>query len=696
MRIRTVAAVASGLLVSLSAACNSLDKPGVDGDSKVVIPTDTRGVSEALHTLPAISGGTLKLTDDDAFALVSDPDRDRISIVSLGTTVGVPAAASTVRHITLEPGDEPGRIDYASGRAYVALRGSGELLVLDVASASVLARTAICSAPRGLKVEAGSGMVHVACAEGRLVSLNLAGDEIVRDVRLDGDLRDVLVTAEGLRVTTFKTSQLLTIDPNGLEIGRTGPEDFNLTIEKDDPTADSAGSDGLIASALALRPMKSHIAWRAVEVQGSVMMLHQASATEEVDIKKARKIENGAVSSPYGGGGSSGAALGCQGVVVTSLSSFGADGPQRTVALEGGVLDVDLAVSVNRDEIAVVEAGTLDAEAPIPEVVSASGDETSFSSQGIGRFSDGTSIATPASGEQFKSESRVMKMSLAGFGAGSNVPTPNTRTAGVGSFMGCNFPRETIDVPGQATALAYTSSGILIVQSREPALLTVLAPTGVMNVIDLHGDSVRDTGHDLFHRNSGGGIACASCHAEGAEDGHVWNFKGQGLRRTQALHVGLKGTAPFHWAGDETDLTALMEDVFVGRMGGVHQSDARVTALTKFLFALEPPRAGKDLGDPAAMRGKALFESAATGCTNCHTGNKFTDNKSYDVGTSQGELLQVPSLRGVGYRAPFIHTGCAHTLRDRFDPTCGGSKHGNTAALGTPQVDDLVSYLQTL
>ncbi|HTE46380.1 MAG TPA: hypothetical protein VK636_14095, partial [Gemmatimonadaceae bacterium] len=381
MRIRTVAAVASGLLVSLSAACNSLDKPGVDGDSKVVIPTDTRGVSEALHTLPAISGGTLKLTDDDAFALVSDPDRDRISIVSLGTTVGVPAAASTVRHITLEPGDEPGRIDYASGRAYVALRGSGELLVLDVASASVLARTAICSAPRGLKVEAGSGMVHVACAEGRLVSLNLAGDEIVRDVRLDGDLRDVLVTAEGLRVTTFKTSQLLTIDPNGLEIGRTGPEDFNLTIEKDDPTADSAGSDGLIASALALRPMKSHIAWRAVEVQGSVMMLHQASATEEVDIKKARKIENGAVSSPYGGGGSSGAALGCQGVVVTSLSSFGADGPQRTVALEGGVLDVDLAVSVNRDEIAVVEAGTLDAEAPIPEVVSASGDETSLSSQ---------------------------------------------------------------------------------------------------------------------------------------------------------------------------------------------------------------------------------------------------------------------------------------------------------------------------
>jgi cytochrome c len=234
------------------------------------------------------------------------------------------------------------------------------------------------------------------------------------------------------------------------------------------------------------------------------------------------------------------------------------------------------------------------------------------------------------------------------------------------------------------------------VQSREPALLTILARGGSGHVIALGGDSVRDTGHDLFHRNSGGGVACASCHAEGAEDGHVWNFKGQGLRRTQALHVGLKGTAPFHWAGDETDLNALMEDVFVGRMGGVHQSEARVTALTKFLFALEPPRASNDLGDPAAMRGKALFESAAVGCTSCHAGNKLTDNKSYDVGTSQGELLQVPSLRGVAYRAPFLHTGCAHTLRDRFDPTCGGSKHGNTASLGTLQVDDLVAYLQTL
>jgi cytochrome c peroxidase len=96
------------------------------------------------------------------------------------------------------------------------------------------------------------------------------------------------------------------------------------------------------------------------------------------------------------------------------------------------------------------------------------------------------------------------------------------------------------------------------------------------------------------------------------------------------------------------------------------------------------------------LRGKELFESAAAGCSGCHTGTKFTDNKSYDVGTSRGELLQVPSLRAVSYRAPFIHTGCAKTLRERFDPACGGAKHGNASALTATQIDDVVAYLETL
>jgi cytochrome c peroxidase len=87
-----------------------------------------------------------------------------------------------------------------------------------------------------------------------------------------------------------------------------------------------------------------------------------------------------------------------------------------------------------------------------------------------------------------------------------------------------------------------------------------------------------------------------------------------------------------------------------------------------------------------------VFTAAA--CGTCHSGAALTNNATVDVGT--GEAFQVPSLVGIGYRAPFIHTGCAETLRDRFDPECGGAAHGDLAGLTDADLDDLVAYLETL
>jgi hypothetical protein len=66
------------------------------------------------------------------------------------------------------------------------------------------------------------------------------------------------------------------------------------------------------------------------------------------------------------------------------------------------------------------------------------------------------------------------------------------------------------------------------------------------------------------------------------------------------------------------------------------------------------------------------------------------------VGT--GGSFQVPSLINIVNRAPFIHTGCAPTLRDRFtDPACGGGdKHGVVSHLSGQEIDDLITYLETL
>jgi mono/diheme cytochrome c family protein len=264
----------------------------------------------------------------------------------------------------------------------------------------------------------------------------------------------------------------------------------------------------------------------------------------------------------------------------------------------------------------------------------------------------------------------------------------------------CATPRQVggIEEPAVAVAFSPAAQGPLLIQTREPSRLIVVDPhTGMQQrVIELGGASVADTGHDLFHRDSGGGMACATCHPEGREDSRVWHFEGVGPRRTQPLDVGLEGTAPFHWNGELPGLGHLMREVFVGRMGGVLQSSARLGTLQEWLFARRPLPSLRDSADSAAERGRELFESREVGCVTCHSDEKFTNNGSYRVRRDE-EGFQVPSLVGVGYRAPFMHDGCAATLEERFDPDCGGGElHGNTKHLAEDERADLVAYLESL
>jgi hypothetical protein len=250
-------------------------------------------------------------------------------------------------------------------------------------------------------------------------------------------------------------------------------------------------------------------------------------------------------------------------------------------------------------------------------------------------------------------------------------------------------------LPGQAIAAAFDGRDELIVQSREPAALYVMSPDRqhVWKEIRLSSDSREDIGHAIFHSNSGGFIACASCHAEGGEDGRTWTIL-EGRRRTPSLRGTLAGTAPYHWDGQMKDIGAIVDHVFVTRMSGPVLGPPAMAALERWLFALPaPPNLALARGGAAdaALRGEALF--AARGCATCHAGPRSTDNRSYDVGT--GGIFQVPSLVGVGWRGPYLHDGCAAELADRFGP-CGGAHHGDTADLGPDQIADLVAFLDTL
>jgi hypothetical protein len=43
-----------------------------------------------------------------------------------------------------------------------------------------------------------------------------------------------------------------------------------------------------------------------------------------------------------------------------------------------------------------------------------------------------------------------------------------------------------------------------------------------------------------------------------------------------------------------------------------------------------------------------------------------------------------------------MHDGCATTLAERFDPACGGDRHGETADLSESERADLIAYLESL
>lgn len=263
----------------------------------------------------------------------------------------------------------------------------------------------------------------------------------------------------------------------------------------------------------------------------------------------------------------------------------------------------------------------------------------------------------------------------------------------------CRGP-ETEPTPGQPVAAAYLADGTAVVQLREPAALFI---PGLNATISLPGESRKDTGHDVFHQSPGLGtgvpssVACASCHPGAGEDARTWNFATIGPRRTQTVRGGISDTAPLHWDGDMRDVGHIMSEVFVNRMGGMPQAP-RVNRLVQRWMDTVPKLQHAEPADVSAVeRGKELYNDAKVGCASCHSGSKQTNNQFADVGT--GKQFQVPTLMNIADRAPYMHDGCAPTLRDRFgaNTACGGGdNHGVTSHLTSEQIDDLVAYLETL
>ncbi|HET6280482.1 MAG TPA: cytochrome-c peroxidase [Polyangia bacterium] len=657
--------------------------------------TPQLGATVSLESAPpAISGGTLAILRDGKTAVASDPDRDRISVVDLGTR--------TIKTtITLTAGDEPGRIvEDAAGRVHVALRRGGALVTLEAGTFALKERRAVCAAPRGLAFDAKLDRVHVACAGGELVSMPAGGGPAARTLKLDRDLRDVVVDGDKLLVSRFRSAQVITLDAAGKPTQRLTPAVFTSN--------ETRGGQRFSAST----------AWRMMSVPGGggVAILHQRGLMDVV-VPQA---------GGYGGGNP------CDAIVQTAVTVMKAGTmPPQSPAIAGMVLPVDLAFSPDGRRVAMIAAGNAsNASAPgqapqLPRVfVSNVADVTN---PAVGCRPDGTygpclpGMGFAGAGGSFENTGGATGTGgFSGVGGSAGASSPGApifaTDAGAGDgpngaggngmdpvgpppqpsptpFCPTTGPaNETPEVVGEPIAVAYDGAGKVVVQTREPAMLHLASGAKIV----LSTDSRADTGHTVFHANAGGFVACASCHAEGTEDGRVWNFACEGPRRTQTLAAGISGTEPFHWGGDMKTFSHLMENVFMGRMSGPKLAPEQMMATVSWIDR-HPRAPASPPADVAAVdRGRTMFnDSAKVGCVTCHTGARYTNNKNADVGT--GGLFQVPSLSDVGSRAPFMHDGCASNLSGRFSPTCGGGdKHGVTSHLSAAELTDLMAFLETL
>ncbi len=213
---------------------------------------------------------------------------------------------------------------------------------------------------------------------------------------------------------------------------------------------------------------------------------------------------------------------------------------------------------------------------------------------------------------------------------------------------------------------------------------------------------------DLRMSSSSTNVACSTCHLEGREDGHVWQFP-DGARQTPAL-AGRKllSTAPYHWSGEFPSLNEFNVHTITERMGGSGLDPQTALKLDTFIDQLplpENPLRTAMSGGASELRGKAAFEKAA--CGTCHGGALFTDNTNQDVGTlrrsginpDNGVVMangfNVPSLLGIGRSAPYLHDGSQLTLEERVFSNVG-DRHGVTSTLSVEERADLIGYLKSL
>jgi cytochrome c peroxidase len=203
-----------------------------------------------------------------------------------------------------------------------------------------------------------------------------------------------------------------------------------------------------------------------------------------------------------------------------------------------------------------------------------------------------------------------------------------------------------------------------------------------------------------------GWFSCHSCHTDGHTNGQRADTFGDEDRGAPKKVVSLLGTAssgPWAWNGSKSHLEEQIKtSLIISMQTQIETEDLPIEPLAAYLRTLSPPPSihtargnfhEHTFSPDLLAEAKREFDSA--GCRNCHSGNAFTSQDSFDVGIhdEMGETsFNPPSLRGVSQRAPYFHDGRAKSL----DEVLQSAHHDTEHPLTKPQIQRLTLFLESL
>jgi len=635
------------------------------------------------------SAGSLALSTDDSLLYAADADNDFIAVIDTGTEAKI---------AEVKVGRDPERVCVGADDAiWVTNRGSRSVSMIRRGDWREAARIAVGVEPVGLAVSPDDRTVYVVSSTslessdyGTLTAIDVETLSPAWTMAVGPEPRAIsLIGNDRAVISFFKEGDLALVDLAKREVLRAGTDLYRRANASKLSGTARYGSRGSVFSSFFPRSGNDVVASPDGERLYSAVVW---SREERI------MVTPNAVTGYYGDGGPCNVgAIATPGVVTTALDRFRAVVDDLTTCSVGtDAADRDYPPSA---------ITTPSVRRPIQGPAAMAIDPTGAWLYVVNRQSNNVAViptrTRQVAGLDFESSGSSVR-SLVPVGSGPNgiALTRDGRKAYV--YNAFDHSVSTLTSQGRG------NNAVIVSNDREP-IRVASDPIGEGRNAEFYaGRKLFFDATDSRVNNVSVGVACATCHPAGADDGHTWGFP-DGPRQTPALAGRqILNTAPYHWDGEFATLQDFVDHTVRLRMGGTGLSPALTRQLAAYIDGLAPADNPHVLDVPtdAQRRGKEIFQMGQ--CDSCHSGPWLTNNGFADVGTrltgganpDNPEKLtrgfNVPSLLSLARTAPYLHDGSAATLKDRLMRDRGSNRHGALAEVSDSQINDLVEYLKTL